>query len=74
MKRICFINLLIGLLPYFLYLQQVIFTSGQIKILMTTWNGDRFSDGRLKVSDQHLERFKNVHLETAWEILRNKGF
>ncbi|MGB4773774.1 MAG: RraA family protein [Daejeonella sp.] len=74
MKKICFIYLLIGILPYFLYSQQVTLSSDQVKELTSRWKGVRFSDGRPKVSDQLLERLKNIRLEEAWGILRNKGF
>jgi regulator of RNase E activity RraA len=49
-------------------------TSSQIKALTPEWNGERFADGRPKVSDQLLERLKNVSMEEAWGYLRNKGY
>jgi len=54
--------------------QQVTLTPEQIKAITPDWKGERFPDGRPKVSDQLLERLKGVHLEEAWGILRNKGF
>jgi 4-hydroxy-4-methyl-2-oxoglutarate aldolase len=54
--------------------QQVTLTSDQIKAITPEWKGERFPDGRPKVSDKLLERLKGVHLEEAWGILRNKGF
>jgi 4-hydroxy-4-methyl-2-oxoglutarate aldolase len=54
--------------------QKVTLTSDQIKALTPNWTGERFADGRPKVSDQILERLKNVSLEEAWGFLRNKGF
>ena len=54
--------------------QQVTLTSEQIKALTPEWTGERSPDGRPKVSDQLLERVKNIHLEEAWGILRNKGY
>jgi regulator of RNase E activity RraA len=54
--------------------QQVTLTSDQIKAITPDWKGERFPDGRPKVSDKLLERLKGVHLEEAWGILRNKGF
>jgi len=38
------------------------------------WNGERFSDGRPKVSDEILDRMKTVTLEEAWATLRAAGF
>src|SRR6187551_520233 len=54
--------------------QQVTLTPDQIKALTPEWQGERFPDGRPKVSDKLLERLKNIALEEAWGILRNKGY
>ena len=45
-----------------------------IKALTAEWKGERFPDGRPKVPDTILERLKNISLEDAWGVLRNKGF
>jgi len=45
-----------------------------IKALTSEWKGERFPDGRPKVSDAILERLKNISIEEAWGVLRNKGF
>jgi 4-hydroxy-4-methyl-2-oxoglutarate aldolase len=45
-----------------------------IKTLTAEWKGERFADGRPKVSDAILERLKNISIEEAWGVLRNKGF
>lgn len=45
-----------------------------IKALTAEWKGERFPDGRPKVSDAILERLKNISIEEAWGVLRNKGF
>jgi len=54
--------------------QQVTLTPDQIKGYTPEWKGERFPDGRPKVSDKMLERLKKVHLEEAWGVLRNKGY
>jgi 4-hydroxy-4-methyl-2-oxoglutarate aldolase len=54
--------------------QQVTLTPEQIKGYTPEWKGERFPDGRPKVSDKMLERLKKVHLEEAWGVLRNKGY
>jgi regulator of RNase E activity RraA len=38
------------------------------------WKGERFPDGRPKVSDGVLKRMKSVTLEEAWAQLRTAGF
>lgn len=45
-----------------------------IKALTAEWKGERFPDGRPKVSDAILERLKKISIEEAWGVLRNKGF
>jgi 4-hydroxy-4-methyl-2-oxoglutarate aldolase len=45
-----------------------------IKALTAEWKGERFADGRPKVSDAILERLKKISIEEAWGVLRNKGF
>jgi regulator of RNase E activity RraA len=45
-----------------------------IKALTSEWKGERFPDGRPKVSDAILERLKNISIEEAWGALRNKGY
>ncbi len=45
-----------------------------IKALTSEWKGERFPDGRPKVSDAILERLKNISMEEAWGVLRNKGY
>src|SRR5437867_12269445 len=70
------LSLLLLLLCGALYIQaqQVTLTSDQLKALTPEWKGERFADGRPKVSDKLLERLKDVALEEAWGILRNKGY
>src|SRR6185369_9728792 len=45
-----------------------------VKALTSEWKGERFSDGRPKVSDAILARLKNISMEEAWGVLRNKGY
>ncbi len=45
-----------------------------IKALTSEWKGDRSADGRPKVSDAILARLKNISMEEAWGVLRNKGY
>ncbi len=73
MKKITMIctALLIGIA---LHAQQVTLTPDQIRGYTPEWKGERFPDGRPKVSDQLLERLKNISLEEAWGVLRSKGY
>jgi len=45
-----------------------------IKALTADWKGERFPDGRPKVPDAILERLKNISIEEAWSVLRNRGY
>jgi len=54
--------------------QQVTLSAEQIKGYTPEWKGERFPDGRPKVSERMLERLKAVRLEEAWGVLRNKGY
>lgn len=57
-----------------LFAQQVASTKDQIIAMTSEWKGERLPDGRPLIPDRILERLKNVSLEEAWGILRNKGF
>jgi 4-hydroxy-4-methyl-2-oxoglutarate aldolase len=56
------------------YAQNVGSSPEYIKALTAEWKGERFADGRPKVSDAILERLKKISIEEAWGVLRNKGF
>ena len=46
----------------------------RMAFLTSEWKGERFSDGRPKVSDDVLERMKTVTIEEAWGVLRGEGY
>lgn len=46
----------------------------ELVFLTPEWKGERFPDGRPKVSDAILDRMKLVTLEEAWAVLRNNNF
>jgi len=74
MKKLITQTFLLLMLTYNLFAQQVTLTPDQIKGYTPEWKGERFPDGRPKVSDRMLERLKAVRLEEAWGVLRNKGY
>jgi len=45
-----------------------------IKAITSEWKGERFPDGRPKVSDNLLERAKKLPLEAMWGALRNLNY
>jgi len=59
---------------YYSIAQRVGASPEYIKALTSEWKGERFPDGRPKVSDAILARLKNISMEEAWGVLRNKGY
>ena len=57
-----------------LYSQQVQITKEQLIALTPFWKGERFTDGRPKVSDDILKRMKSVSVEEAWAVMKNAGY
>jgi 4-hydroxy-4-methyl-2-oxoglutarate aldolase len=74
MKRKILLIATILLSCYISYGQNVGSSPEYIKALTSEWKGERFADGRPKVSDAILERLKKISIEEAWGVLRNKGF
>jgi len=56
------------------FLQAQDMSKAQLIFLTPQWTGDRFPDGRPKVSDSVLERMKAVTIEEAWGVLRGEGY
>lgn len=69
-----FIPCLFLLFPFKSNAQQITLTRDQIISITPEWKGERLPDGRPHVPDQMLERLKNISLEEAWGLLRNKGY
>lgn len=71
-KMLLFATLIFGCI--LAYAQNVGSSPDYIKALTPEWKGERLPDGRPKVSDALLERLKNISIEEAWGVLRNKGY
>ncbi len=56
----------------FIHAQQI--SKSDLTYLTREWKGERFADGRPKVSDEMLKRMKLVTLEEAWAVLRNQNY
>jgi regulator of RNase E activity RraA len=72
-KRLLF-SALILFSSFSIEAQTVAATPEYIKALTSQWKGERFPDGRPKVSDELLQRLKNLGLEDVWGVLRNRGY
>jgi regulator of RNase E activity RraA len=55
-----------------LHSQQI--SKDELIFLTPEWKGERFPDGRPKVSDELLKRLKLVTHEEAWAVLRNENY
>lgn len=71
-KIIVLILFLLG--PLLIRAQRVGSSPEYIKAITAEWKGERFPDGRPKVPDSILERLKNISIEEAWSVLRNKKY
>lgn len=56
------------------YSQLGMFSREQRIDLTRAWEGERFPDGRPRVSDEILSRLKNVTAEEAWGVLQSTGY
>lgn len=54
--------------------QHVTMSKEEMMALTSDWKGERYPDGRPKVPENLLERAKNISIEEAWGVLRNKGY
>ena len=46
----------------------------ELTFLTSEWKGERFPDGRPKISDALVERAKKIGLDDAWTVLKNEGY
>lgn len=56
------------------YAQHVQISKDELMGLTREWKGERFADGRPKVSDDIIRRMKSVSVEEAWATLKNAGY
>jgi regulator of RNase E activity RraA len=54
--------------------QEVQISKEELIALTPEWKGERFPDGRPRVSDRILERMKQVSVEEAWAVMKNAGY
>lgn len=56
------------------YLSAQTIPKEELVFLTSEWKGERFPDGRPKVSDDLLERAKKIGLDDAWQVLKVSGY
>jgi regulator of RNase E activity RraA len=49
-------------------------TKDEMIFLTSEWKGERFPDGRPKISDELIARARKIGIEEAWQILNNEGY
>lgn len=74
MKQFVMLFSLVFITQFELHAQSVALTKDQMIKLTSQWEGERYPDGRPKVPEELLERVKNISIEEAWGVLRNKGY
>lgn len=53
---------------------QIVASEEEIHFYTSEWEGERLPDGRPRVSDDLLERVKNIKVEDAWQYLHEMGY
>jgi len=56
------------------YSQEVAMSKASLIALTPKWEGERFPDGRPRVSDELLQRLKSITLEQVWSVLKGEGY
>lgn len=74
MKKIVLLISAFFLITFFVTAQQVVWQPETIKALTSEWTGERYPDGRPKVSDELLERLKTCSFEEIQGYLRGQGY
>lgn len=46
----------------------------ELAFLTSEWKGERYADGRPKISDDLLKRARNIGIDDAWTVLKNEGY
>lgn len=68
------ILLLVSLSVSFNFLFAQTISKEELIFLTSEWKGERFADGRPKISDSLLERAKHIMIDDAWTVLKNEGY
>ena len=71
----CFpVLLLLGFFSLTALLRAQTISKEELIFLTSEWKGERFADGRPKISDELLDRAKRIMIDDAWTVLRNEGY
>jgi regulator of RNase E activity RraA len=74
MKRLSALLLAFLFYSFFYSASAQTITKEEMIFLTSEWKGERFPDGRPKISDELIARARNIGIEEAWQILNNEGY
>jgi 4-hydroxy-4-methyl-2-oxoglutarate aldolase len=74
MKKLFIILVLFFGIFSFSTVHSQIATKDDVIFYTAEWTGERYHDGRPRVSDELLERIKKISIEEAWGVLRGAGY
>ncbi len=74
MKKVLSTVLLVCAMAAMPAFSQVKMTKEQILFYTSDWKGERFADGRPKVSDDLLKRAVDISIEDVWDYLGERGY
>lgn len=72
--KLLFICLFTGCVLHAPAIQAQTIPKEELIFLTSSWNGDRFSDGRPKIPDALLTRAARINIDDAWTALKNAGY
>jgi regulator of RNase E activity RraA len=72
MKRTTLALFLVTFLSGEIFSQTI--SKDELVFLTSEWKGERFADGRPKISDDLVARAKNIGIDDAWTVLKNLGY
>ncbi|MEX2573525.1 MAG: hypothetical protein WD317_04475 [Balneolaceae bacterium] len=71
---LCFFVLIPSLRGQTLAEDNIVASEEEINFYTSEWDGERLPDGRPKVSDELLERLKQIKVEDVWQFLNEMGY
>jgi regulator of RNase E activity RraA len=74
MKKLTLLFLLCLIISFMNKVSSQVISKEELTFLTSEWKGERFPDGRPKISDDLITRARKLSLEDAWQILNNEGY
>lgn len=74
MKKPAYLLLFCLLSGMLLNLSAQTISRDELIFLTSEWKGERFPDGRPRISDDLIARARNLSIEDGWQILSNEGY